>query len=306
MPSKRLPDVLVLGAGPAGMAIASALGKEKLEVEVLSPNGPDEPWPNTYGIWGKEVDQLGLQDLLEHRWKNTVSFFGHGSLEEHHYENKATEHSLDYGLFDKKKLHSYWLNECNKSLIKWHEGFAEKINFQKQKSTVTTSDGKTYSARLVVDATGYDPVFLKLKSCGPLAVQTCYGIVGSFSKPPLKKGQFVLMDYRNDHLNEEQKKEPPTFLYAMDMGNGKYFLEETSLGLVNPLTMEDLKERLEKRLSYRNISITSMQHEELGLFLPMNMPIPDFKQQVLGYGGAASMVHPASGYLIGNVLRRAH
>ena len=27
--------------------------------------------------------------------------------------------------------------------------------------------------------------------------------------------------------------------------------------------------------------------------------------QILGYGGAASMVHPASGYLIGNVLRRA-
>ena len=54
------------------------------------------------------------------------------------------------------------------------------------------------------------------------------------------------MDYRNDHLNEEQRKEPPTFLYAMDMGNGKYFLEETSLGLVNPLTMENLKERLEK------------------------------------------------------------
>ena len=24
-----------------------------------------------------------------------------------------------------------------------------------------------FSARLVVDATGYDPVFLKLKSCGP-------------------------------------------------------------------------------------------------------------------------------------------
>ena len=305
MPSKRFPDVLVLGAGPAGMAIASALGKEKLYVEVLSPNGPDEPWPNTYGIWGKEVDQLGLQDLLEYRWKNTVSFFGHGSLEEHHYENKATEHFLDYGLFDKKKLHSYWLNECNKSHIKWHEGFAEKIHFQKNKSIVSTSDGKTYSARLVVDATGYDPVFLKLKSCGPLAVQTCYGIVGSFSKPPLKKGQFVLMDYRNDHLNEEQKKEPPTFLYAMDMGNGKYFLEETSLGLVNPLTMENLKKRLEKRLSYRNISITSMQHEELGLFLPMNMPIPNFKQQILGYGGAASMVHPASGYLIGNVLRRA-
>ena len=96
MSKENMPDVLVLGAGPAGMAFASALGKEKLDVEVLSPNGPDEPWPNTYGIWGKEVDQLGLQDLLEYRWKNTVSFFGHGALEEQDDENKATEHSLDY------------------------------------------------------------------------------------------------------------------------------------------------------------------------------------------------------------------
>ena len=62
------------------------------------------------------------------------------------------------------------------------------------------------------------------------------------------------MDYRNDHLNDEQKKEPPTFLYAMDMGDGKYFLEETSLGLVNPLTMENLKERLET-VSYTHLTL---------------------------------------------------
>ena len=80
MTTKELPDVLVLGAGPAGMAIASALGKESLKVDVLSPKGPYEPWPNTYGIWGNEVDQLGLDNLLEYRWKNTVSFFGNGSL----------------------------------------------------------------------------------------------------------------------------------------------------------------------------------------------------------------------------------
>ena len=305
MTNKVLPDVLVLGGGPAGMAIASALGKEKLKVDVLSPNGPNETWPNTYGIWGNEVDQLGLDSLLEYRWKNTVSFFGNGSSKAHDFENKPTEHLLEYGLFDKKKLHTYWLNECNKSLIQWHQGLANKINFEKFKSTVITEDGKSYSARLVIDATGYDPIFLKLNTSEPLAVQTCYGIVGNFSKPPLEKDQFVLMDYRCDHLSEKQKKEPPTFLYAMDMGDGKYFLEETQLGLVNPLTMEDLKSRLEKRLAHRDIEITSKQHEELGLFLPMNMPLPDFKQPILGYGGAASMVHPASGYLIGNVLRRA-
>ena len=52
MTNKGLPDVLVLGAGPAGMAIASALGKEKLKVDVLSPNGPNEPGltPMAFGV----------------------------------------------------------------------------------------------------------------------------------------------------------------------------------------------------------------------------------------------------------------
>ena len=64
MSKENMPDVLVLGAGPAGMAIASALGKEKLDVEVLSPNGPDEPWPNTYGIWGKKLINSGFRIYL--------------------------------------------------------------------------------------------------------------------------------------------------------------------------------------------------------------------------------------------------
>ena len=33
--------------------------------------------------------------------------------------------------------------------------------------------------------------------------------------------------------------------------------------------------------------------------------LPLKKQFVLGFGGAASMVHPASGYMIGSLLRRA-
>ena len=68
MSKESMPDVLVLGAGPAGMAIASALGKEKLDVEVLSPKGPDEPG-QTHMAFGEKVDQLGLQDLLEYRWR---------------------------------------------------------------------------------------------------------------------------------------------------------------------------------------------------------------------------------------------
>jgi lycopene cyclase-like protein len=37
----------------------------------------------------------------------------------------------------------------------------------------------------------------------------------------------------------------------------------------------------------------------------MNLPLPDLQQRVVGFGGSAAMVHPASGYMVGALLRRA-
>ncbi len=81
MSTKASTDALVLGAGPSALAIAAALSQENLSVEILSAKDPHEPWPYTYGIWGEEVDGLGLAHLLGHRWANTVSFFGAGANE---------------------------------------------------------------------------------------------------------------------------------------------------------------------------------------------------------------------------------
>ena len=296
---------LVLGSGPGALSIAAALANEGLNVEILSEQPPDEPWPFTYGIWGEEVDELGLSNLLEHRWINTVSFFGEGDKDPNSKKNEATKHNKDYGLFDKRKLQAYWLSQCDKANINWNKGSAIKLETNNLISTVTTSTGENLNARLIVDATGYKPVFIKAPDQGPVAVQTCYGIVGEFNSPPVEEGQFVLMDYRCDHLGSKERLEAPTFLYAMDMGNGKYFLEETSLGLFPPVSIDVLKERLKKRLEHRGIKLETLQHEEHGLYLPMNMPIPDLSQPVLGFGGSAAMVHPASGYMVGGLLRRA-
>ena len=51
------------------------------------------------------------------------------------------------------------------------------------------------------------------------------------------------MDYRCDHLSEEQRSEPPTFLYAMDLGDGVFFVEETSLALAPGVPYDVLKQR---------------------------------------------------------------
>ena len=59
-------DVLVMGGGPAALCIASELHGRGVLVEGIAPNPVDAPWPNTYGIWVKELELLGLDDLLEH------------------------------------------------------------------------------------------------------------------------------------------------------------------------------------------------------------------------------------------------
>jgi lycopene cyclase-like protein len=52
------------------------------------------------------------------------------------------------------------------------------------------------------------------------------------------------------------------------------------------------------------VAVREVMHEEFCLF-PMNPPLPDLRQRVVGFGGAGGLVHPASGYMVGSLLRRA-
>ncbi len=301
-------DVLVIGAGPAALAIAAALVAEGLAVEGLAAADPEAPWLNTYGIWGPEADAQGLGPLLGHRWSDTRSHFEAAlpaAAPEHGAEPPGSvNHGVDYGLFDTARLQRHWLERCRAGGMRWHRGLAASVQHGDFHSTVRTQAGLELSARLVVDASGHQPVFVQRPEGGPVAAQAAYGVVGTFSAPPVQPGQFVLMDYRSDHLTPQERLEPPTFLYAMDLGGGVFFAEETSLALAPPVPYATLKDRLLRRLAHRGVQVLEVQHEEFCLF-PMTLPLPDLTQQVVGFGGAASMVHPASGYMVGSLLRRA-
>ncbi|MBW4530813.1 MAG: lycopene cyclase family protein [Aphanothece saxicola GSE-SYN-MK-01-06B] len=297
-------DVLVLGGGPAALCIAAALADEGLQVALLAPQDPRAPWPNTYGIWGDEVDALGLGHLLEHRWSDTVSYFGAGDPDPAAAANRPTAHGRDYGLFNREALQQHWLEACGRGGVELLQGLATGCQADGALSVVAGADGSRWQARLVVDATGHQPVLVRRPDRGPVAGQSAYGVVGRFSAPPVQSDQFVLMDYRCDHLSEAERAEPPTFLYAMDLGGGRFFVEETSLALAPPVPFDVLQQRLHRRLAQRGVAVLEVEHEEFCLF-PMNLPLPDLQQPVLGFGGAAAMVHPASGYMVGALLRRA-
>ena len=291
-------EVLVLGAGPAALCISAALAERGVAVAGLAPDDPAEPWANTYGIWGPEVDALGLGHLLGHRWRDTRSDFSDASTA------APVQHGIDYGLFDKTALQQHWWQPCQQAGIQWHRGRAAAIEHNPQGSVVITEAGVRLAARLVIDASGHHSPLVQRPDEGPVAGQAAYGIVGRFSAPPVEPGQFVLMDYRCEHLSEAERRcGPPTFLYAMDFGEGVFFAEETSLALAPAVPYSVLKDRLLRRLALRGITVEEVQHEEFCLF-PMNMPLPDLQQRLVAFGGAASMVHPASGYMVGALLRR--
>ena len=289
-----MADVLVIGAGPAGLFMATALAERGLQVEGLTAMDPAVPWPNTYGIWADELEALGMSDFLSHRWQDTLVHMG----------EKTIPLNRDYGLIDREKLQGHRLEQSDRHSIPWHVGKAASVTHGSKRSEVTTTEGKTYSARLIIDTSGHNPALVKrVPQQKPIAHQAAYGIVGRFSAPPIEPGQMVLMDYRDDYLPAPEKRLPPTFLYAMDLGDDVYFVEETSLAHVPGIRMDTLERRLHQRLAHRSVEVVETHHVE-ECFFPMNTPLPDLTQAVVGFGGAASMVHPATGYMQGALLRR--
>jgi len=289
-----MADVLVIGAGPAGLAMATALSQRGLSVEGLNATAATKPWPNTYGLWVDELEALGMEKYLWKSWKKTTAYMG----------DRTIPLNRDYGLIDRETLQGDWLAQSQQSGIKWHQGKAASVKHGSKLSEVTDEAGNTYSARLVVDTSGHNPALVRrVPQTKPIAYQAAYGIVGRFSAPPVESGQMVLMDYRDDHLPDPEKRLPPTFLYAMDLGQDIYFVEETSLAHVPGIPMDTLERRLHQRLAHRGVKVVEEHHVERCLF-PMNMPLPDLTQPVVGFGGAASMGHPATGYMQGALLRR--
>lgn len=292
-------DILILGSGPAALCLASELASQNLNIKCISTKSPYDKWSNTYGIWASELEELGLESLLSHRWSKTVSFFGNGIDE---IGNIPTEHKYDYGLIDREAFQNTLLKKCKG--IEWINDTATEIFTVNKISEVHCQTGLKLKSRLVIDASGHRSSFIKRPFSKEIAQQAAYGVVGKFSSPPVLKGQFVLMDYRSDHLTKNQLLESPSFLYAMDLGDDVFFVEETSLASFPALSKGFLKKRLITRLKSKGINIQDIFHEENCLF-PMNLPLPLKDQSILAFGGAASMVHPASGYMVGSLLRRA-
>lgn len=146
-----------------------------------------------------------------------------------------------------------------------------------ERESVMVTDQGLLRARFVVDATG--PAAALLERTGPPTShwQLTFGVETVLEgRTPWDRGM-TLMDWRGPVSG------PPTFLYALPLGDGRFFIEETALVTTQPLAWAQLQARLEARLAVHGLELKPILDRER-CRIGMDPPRPVLDQRTLGFG----------------------
>lgn len=274
---RRVPetvDVLVVGAGPAGRAVAAECAERGLRTSVVDPS-PSRPWRATYGAWADELPAGLPAGLVAARAVGVV--------------HASTRRRLDrdYVVLDVAALRAHL------------DGRLAAAGVDVVQGRVTPPLPR---ARVVIDAGGAGQP-LGHPRTGTPAEQTAFGLMvpAGTAAPVLGPGEALFMDWRR--APGVDPDDWPTFLYALPLGDGRTLLEETSLARRPGLPIEALADRLRARLAGHGIRPSDDAEREVVRFA---VDTPRHRTPgVLGFGAAAPLTHPATGYQLATALREA-
>jgi lycopene beta-cyclase len=267
-------DVLVVGAGPAGRAVAAACAEQGMRTAVLDA-GPNRPWASTYGMWSNEVPS-GLPDGVAGVRARGVAI-------------ARTRHRLmrEYVVLDTPALRAHLDTRLAAADVRIIRGRAVP--------------GSLPRARLVIDAGGAGQPLSLRRTRRVAAEQTAFGLMvpAEVAAPVVGGGEALFMDWRPVPGTGGW----PTFLYAIPLADGRVLLEETSLARRPGLPIDVLEQRLRARLAGHRVAVPRDAEREVVRF---RLDVPRHRAPgVLGFGAAAPLTHPATGYQMATALRSA-
>jgi lycopene beta-cyclase len=279
-------DIAVVGSGPAGWATAAACSGAGLDCVLISPT-PSTVWANTYGGWAED---FAAEIPFAHRWDRVVV-----------QGDKRHQVARAYAQLDNDALFASLQSRFTGKVIK---ASAAGVTHQSSSDEMTTSTvaltgsrQKTVSASLVIDASGGGTALIErvVPAEATPVLQTAYGIIAEIEGMP-EPGAATTMDWRGPD------RDSPSFLYALDYGDGLWLVEETSLACRGGLSEQELERRLHARLAKLGARIIKVHRTEKVRFV-MDLPLPVIPQSAVGIGAAAAVVHPATGYSVASSLR---
>ncbi len=282
-------DIGVLGSGPAALRIAAACAGEGASVTLIAPR-PSTPWKPNYCLWADEVP-ADMQCVVERRWSEAVAAtaLGERRLKRAYAKlhNDAFQGRLWRALVDAS---AHVVDE--RAVGVEHLGGETRVHLQ---------GGSIEHVRVLIDASGAGSPFVRRVHCGKPAYQIAVGVFLDAPGHGFDLDRMTLMDFRPA---APDAIEPPSFLYLLPLEPDRLFIEETSLAHRPAVAPSLLRSRLSARLDALGLSQCSRIGEEL-CSIPMGLGLPTPTQPLVSFGAAAAMVHPASGYSIAHVFRKA-
>jgi lycopene cyclase-like protein len=286
----------IVGAGPAALLLADACVARGIRVGIVAPD-PHAAWVPNYAMWLDDAIDLGVEDLLAQRWAVAEVRLASGTR------------SLDrgYALLDAGRARLELLRRCEAAGVQIETGTLAQIHHDDEGVELRCEGGGVLRGSLVVDASGHLSPFVQREVAPDPGYQVAWGELLSV-EGPLARERMTFMDWTDTGPEEQDEALPPTFLYAMPLPGDRMFVEETVLAAHPTGSPADLfpalRRRLHRRLDRLGVRRIGEPHEIERCIIPMGTALPRGDQRTLAFGGAASMVHPATGYLLANVLRR--
>lgn len=268
-------DLCVVGLGPTGRALAHRALQAGLTVAAVDPR-PDRPWPPTYSCWIDELpDWLPDTAIATRIPKPTVW--------------TTAERRIDrpYCVLSKSGLREAL--PLDDAAV--HSGRAVRVDAHQ----VELADGTLITAATVFDTRG-------LPALGQRRAASAHGIfvAAETAAPMVTDGEGLLLDWRPD--NGAGPDEPPSFLYAVPIGDGTVIFEETSLGLRGGMPQHELRRRTLNRLAAHGIRLTGTEPHEAAHY-PLDQPPPKpGVGRVVPFGSRGGMMHPCTGYSVADSL----
>jgi lycopene cyclase-like protein len=278
-------DVVVMGAGPAGLSIAGACARLGLRVVCVAPD-PSAIWPQSFAMWAAEADTLGCGGVVEASFAEPAVWLD---------DRSHLTLPFSYSRIDVPRWQATLQGACAASGVVMRTGLVTALAHEARATTATLADGGSLCAPVFVDATGAGTRFVRRSAGGPIAFQSAYGeLIETSASIPM-----ALMDYRGPAGDG-----PPSFLYALPLDDGRVFVEETVLASRPAAPMALLSARLRRRL-WRMGVVRARTLAVERCVIPLGVPLPARGERVIAFGAAASLVHPATGYQVARAVRLA-